>query len=277
MSKKVIVGGTFDILHRGHQTLLSRAFEMGKVKIGLTSDIFAQKMKSRKIRKFADRKKELKNYIEKNLKKRAEIIKINNIFGPTLKEEFDYIVVSPETLKNANIINKERKKLNKKSIKIIKIPFVLAEDKKPISCTRILKGEIDKEGRLCVFCKIVSGEKGYLKVFENKKFLAFFDKKPRNKGHTLVIPKKHFRWVLDVTYIDEYFRVVQKIGFALKKALKADWIILPVLGDEVPHAHVHLIPRFNNDKFSYIPPKVIKINNFQLRQLQKKIQKVLKR
>jgi len=62
-----------------------------------------------------------------------------------LKENFDFIVVSPETYKTALLINKERDKRGKKPIKIVKIDFVLASDGKPISSTRILKGEIDRQ------------------------------------------------------------------------------------------------------------------------------------
>lgn len=276
MPKKVIVGGTFDILHKGHRTLLSKAFSLGEVKIGLTSDEFAKKIKNRAINDFEKRKKALKDFVEKGLKKKAKIIKIHNIFGPTLKENFDYIIVSPETVENALKINLKRRKNKKRPIKIIKIPFVLAEDKKPISCTRIIKGEIDKEGKLCIFCKIAKGKKKCLKIFESKKFLAFLDKKPRNPGHTLVIPKKHFRWVLDIPYIDEYFKFVQKIGNAIKKGLNADWLILPILGDEVHHAHVHIIPRFRDDKFYYIPPRVKRISKKQFLKIQEKIKKNLK-
>ncbi|MDO8601222.1 MAG: phosphopantetheine adenylyltransferase, partial [bacterium] len=69
-------------------------------------------------------------------------------FGPTLKEDFNYIVVSPETYDTAVLINQERQKLNKKPMEIVRIEFVLAQDGKPISSTRIFKGEIDGEGKL---------------------------------------------------------------------------------------------------------------------------------
>lgn len=146
--KKVVVGGTFNILHKGHKALLRKAFELGETTVGLTSDIMAKKIKKRKVESFKYRKKELEDFIEKEFKVKPRIIKIENKFGPTLKENFDYIVVSPETYKNAVLINKKRKKRNKKPIKIVKIKFVLAEDGKPISSTRILKGEIDREGKL---------------------------------------------------------------------------------------------------------------------------------
>ena len=146
--KKVVIGGTFDIFHLGHEALLKKAFGLGKVIIGLTSDAMAEKMKRRKVRDFKLRKKELENFIKKEFKQKPKIIKIEDKFGSTLKEDFDYIVVSPETYKTAILINKKRQKRNKKPIKIVKIKFVLAKDGKPISSTRILQGEIDKEGRL---------------------------------------------------------------------------------------------------------------------------------
>lgn len=273
--KRVIIGGTFEILHKGHKFLLEKAFSLGKVTIGLTSNLFAQSLKHRKVKDFKERKKTIEEFIQKRGFKKAKIVKINDIFGPTLKEDFDFIVVSPETKKRALIINKERKKLGKTPIKIIQIPFVLAEDKKPISCTRILNGEIDPEGRECVFCKIVKGKIKALKIYEDKKFLAFLDKKPRNPGHSLVIPKAHFRWVIDVPYIDKYFKVVQKIALALKRALEADWVILPVLGDEIWHAHVHLIPRFKNDNFHYSPPPVKLISKKEMLKIQREIIKNL--
>lgn len=152
--KKVVIGGTFDVLHKGHEALLRRAFKLGETTIGLTSNKMAEIMKKRKVRDFQLRKKRLENFIKKELTGKYKIIKIEDKFGPTLKEDFDYIVVSPATYKTAILINKERKKRNKKPIKIIKIRFVLAEDGKPISATKILKGEMDKRGRLLKKCFI---------------------------------------------------------------------------------------------------------------------------
>ena len=157
--KKVVIGGTFDVLHKGHEALLRRAFKLGETTIGLTSNKMAEIMKKRKVRDFQLRKKRLENFIKKELTGKYKIIKIEDKFGPTLKEDFDYIVVSPATYKTAILINKERKKRNKKPIKIIKIRFVLAEDGKPISATKILKGEMDKRGRLLKKCFITRAKR----------------------------------------------------------------------------------------------------------------------
>ncbi|MCD6271110.1 HIT domain-containing protein [bacterium] len=99
----------------------------------------------------------------------------------------------------------------------------------------------------CVFCKIVKGEIPSYKVYEDEKFIAFLDIKPRNPGHTLVIPKEHFRWVWDVPYLGEYFEVVGKIANAIRKAMNTQWVVALVIGEEVPHAHIWLIPRFEDD------------------------------
>jgi len=137
--KKVVLGGTFDVLHKGHEALLKKAFSLGEVTIGLTSDKMARKLKRRKVNLFKERKLVLEKFIKKNFSKRFQIIKIEDKFGPTLKKEFDYIVVSPETYPGAVLINKERKKRKKRPIKIVKIKFVLGRDGKRISATKILK------------------------------------------------------------------------------------------------------------------------------------------
>lgn len=146
--KKVVVGGTFDILHKGHKAFLKRAFGLGKVTIGLTSNKMAERAKKRKVRDFSLRKKDLEKFIKKEAAGKYKIIKIEDKFGPTLKEDFDYIVVSPATYKTALFINRKRQKINKKPIKIIKIKFVLGENGKPINATDIIKGKIDREGKL---------------------------------------------------------------------------------------------------------------------------------
>ncbi len=133
--KKVIVGGTFEVLHKGHEVFLKKAFSLGKVTIGLTSNKMAEKIKKRKVNDFKRRKRGLELFLRKNSFKRPKIIKIKDKFGPTLKETFDYIVVSPETYKTALLINRQRQKSNKEPIKIIKIKFVLDKDRKPISST----------------------------------------------------------------------------------------------------------------------------------------------
>lgn len=100
---------------------------------------------------------------------------------------------------------------------------------------------------MCVFCKIATGEIPSYKIYEDDNYFAFLDIRPLNPGHTLIIPKKHCRWVWDVKNIGEYFEVVKKIANAIKKALNTDYVVSLVFGEEVPHAHVWLVPRFAND------------------------------
>jgi histidine triad (HIT) family protein len=99
----------------------------------------------------------------------------------------------------------------------------------------------------CVFCKIAAGEIPSYKVYEDKTYLAFFDINPLNPGHTIVIPKEHFRWVWDSNDIAGLFTIVQKVAKALQKALETEWVVSFVIGEAVEHAHVQLIPRFEND------------------------------
>jgi pantetheine-phosphate adenylyltransferase len=150
MDKKVAIGGTFEFLHNGHRALLAEAFSLGRVTLGLTSDKMAEKMKKRKVKDFFARKLALENFIKKEFQAEFIIIEINDAFGPALEEDFDYIVVSPETEAGALALNQDRLKINKKVIEIVKIDFVLAKDGKPISSTRIAKGEIDIEGNLLI-------------------------------------------------------------------------------------------------------------------------------
>ena len=111
----------------------------------------------------------------------------------------------------------------------------------------------------CIFCKIVAGKMPSYKIYEDKEYLAFLDIRPLNPGHTLVIPKKHYRWVWDDPNIDRYYKVVGRIANTLKKAFKTEMIASIVLGGEVFHAHVWLIPRFVNDGHGgYINFKAVK-------------------
>ncbi len=99
----------------------------------------------------------------------------------------------------------------------------------------------------CVFCKIVEKKIQANIVYEDKEFLAFLDVRPLNPGHTLVIPKPHARWVWDVKNSAQYGKTVQKVANALRKALKTDYVASLIFGEEVPHAHIHLVPRFQGD------------------------------
>jgi histidine triad (HIT) family protein len=99
----------------------------------------------------------------------------------------------------------------------------------------------------CIFCRIVAGEIPSFKVHEDQDFLGFMDIKPINPGQTLLIPKKHYRWVDDVPNFGEYFEAAKKVGLATRKALKPITVCYVTLGFEVPHAHIRIIPRYEND------------------------------
>ena len=95
-----------------------------------------------------------------------------------------------------------------------------------------------------IFTKIINGEIPCYKIAENKDFLAFLDVNPNAKGHTLCIPKKEINKLFDLED-DLYLRLMQfskKIAIALEKTVPCKRIGMAVIGLEVPHAHVHLIP-----------------------------------
>lgn len=99
----------------------------------------------------------------------------------------------------------------------------------------------------CVFCKIAKREIPAYKVYEDDDFLAFLDIRPLTRGNTLVVPKTHYRWVDDVPNFGDYFEVAKKAGLAAKKALGAAWVCYLTLGQEVPHAHIRVVPRYSGD------------------------------
>ena len=95
----------------------------------------------------------------------------------------------------------------------------------------------------CIFCRIAKGEIPCFKIYEDKDFLAFLDIAPFTEGHTLVIPKQHYRWVWDVPNIGEYFKIVQKIAKNFQKNLGDDYVSSFIAGNDVPHAHIHILPK----------------------------------
>lgn len=145
---KVAIGGTFEPLHEGHKKLIDAAIRLGgkDVMIGITSDDMARK-RIRCVLPFQMRAENVRQFVIRKYGFEPEIVMITSPFGKTLEIDFDALVVSPETFEMALKINEKRLELGKKEIKIVKVDWVLAEDGKPISSTRIKKGEIDRYGK----------------------------------------------------------------------------------------------------------------------------------
>jgi len=156
MQKKfrtVGVGGTFDELHKGHRTLLIKAFDIGEhVLIGISSDEFVEKMhKPHATASYEQRTRELRDFLrEHDILQRAEIIPINDAYGGVLlsKDLIEALVVSKETEPTALKVNEKRKKIGIDPLEIVVIDMVPSENHRAISTTRIHTGEIDREGHL---------------------------------------------------------------------------------------------------------------------------------
>lgn len=146
----VAVGGTFNPLHDGHRALLAAAHQLskgGRVLIGITSDAMAQK-KYHEVEDWDTRSKNIVRFMHDEFGAEPVIVKLDDPFGPTLGEDFDYLVVSPETEPTGQMINIRRAELGKQPIHLELVEYVLADDGQPISSTRVLKGEIDIHGNL---------------------------------------------------------------------------------------------------------------------------------
>jgi histidine triad (HIT) family protein len=129
----------------------------------------------------------------------------------------------------------------------------------------------------CIFCKIAEGKIPCDKIAEDSDFIAFLDIHPVNPGHVLIIPKKHYRWIYDVENFGKYFEFIKKVAKALQKAMKTEWIVLGVAGNDVKHAHVHLVPRFEGDGHGgFVRPENIKnISVEELKKVAEQIRKAL--
>jgi histidine triad (HIT) family protein len=110
----------------------------------------------------------------------------------------------------------------------------------------------------CLFCKIVAGEIPADKVFEDEDFIAVIDIKPVNLGHVLLIPKAHYRNLLDLPadILDKLGAHLQKLSLAVKQATGADGINIgmnnePAAGQLIFHQHSHIMPRFTDDGFRH--------------------------
>ncbi len=101
----------------------------------------------------------------------------------------------------------------------------------------------------CIFCKIAKGEIPTERIYEDDLVLAFLDINPVNYGHVLIIPKKHYQWFYEVPddVLNHLMVKSKKLMVSIKEALKADYVALAVVGIDVPHFHLHLIPRWFDD------------------------------
>jgi histidine triad (HIT) family protein len=109
----------------------------------------------------------------------------------------------------------------------------------------------------CIFCKIVSGEIPAVKVLDEELVVAFMDINPSSKGHMLVVPKNHAENIFEIPESDlaTLIKAVKKCAVAAKDVLRAEGVTILQLNGKasdqiVPHLHIHVIPRWENDGLS---------------------------
>jgi len=132
----------------------------------------------------------------------------------------------------------------------------------------------------CIFCKIINNEIPCNIVYETDIVQAFMDIAPINKGHVLVIPKKHYETLLDIPegILSDFIVETKKVAAAVKKATNADGFNLMMnnykdAGQIVPHAHIHIVPRFKDDGLKLWPGG--KYEEGEIKEFSKKIKNLL--
>ena len=149
----IALGGTFDPIHDGHRALFERAFELGDVTVGLTSDELAPRTRAedRPVRSYELRRKELVAELERFANEFDRVFSVRRLGSPTgiaTEPEFDVLVVSPETKTGGKRINELRREQGLDPLRLVVVDHVYAEDGELLSSTRIVRGEVDEHGNL---------------------------------------------------------------------------------------------------------------------------------
>ncbi|EMA39733.1 phosphopantetheine adenylyltransferase [Halococcus hamelinensis] len=150
---KVALGGTFDPIHDGHRRLFDHAFERGDVTVGLTSDDLARETRheERYVRPFEERRAALETELAalaEEHDREYEIRRLDEPTGIAAEEDFDVLVVSPETENGGVEVNRRRAEAGLDPLDIEVVDHLAAEDGDIVSSTRIVRGEIDEHGTL---------------------------------------------------------------------------------------------------------------------------------
>lgn len=116
-----------------------------------------------------------------------------------------------------------------------------------------------------IFSRIIGGEIPAHKIAENDKFVAFLDIMPLKEGHVLVVPKKETDYIFDLSdgELSEILIFARGVAAKIKKAIPCQRVGVAVIGLEVPHAHVHLVPMNTADDLNFTRPK-LKFSNEEL-------------
>lgn len=127
-----------------------------------------------------------------------------------------------------------------------------------------------------IFTKIINGEIPSYKIYEDDKYFAFLDIRPMAKGHTLLIPKVEIDYIfdLDEDTLSDYLPVAKKIAKAIESIVTCERVGIAVVGLEVPHAHVHLIP-INSVQDLRFDKAPVKMSNDEMIQLATSIRSAL--
>lgn len=105
----------------------------------------------------------------------------------------------------------------------------------------------------CVFCDIAAKRVPAAVVYEDADVVAFLDINPLNRGHTLVAPKQHVRWAYDIDKFGDFAEVAKAVANAAVGALGAKNVNFMTVGEEVVHAHMHVVPRYDKDGHGALP------------------------
>jgi pantetheine-phosphate adenylyltransferase len=167
---RVVLGGTFSPLHKGHKALFKRSFELAAgdfLVIGLTSDALAGAERIRAVKPFNERKADLESYIELMLQQfpgtKVEIASVDEIYNKaiTQEREADALVISEGRISVAEKTNELREKFGKPPLEIVAVP---SQDGLPIKATRITNGEIDDNGKLLGTVRVAVGTENDVKL-----------------------------------------------------------------------------------------------------------------